>query len=129
MKKQTALSSERQQFWTFLVRKSQDGKMGLWFVLIFIPSMKCFTVLNPVWRKIQSNGLPKDLGTHGPFILGGDIKLLGGDDAGSNEKASIRMITSAGCVRMTVPAGMPSDDREQFFSFYGNVKIPACLDE
>ncbi|MFA5934315.1 MAG: hypothetical protein WC827_00295 [Candidatus Paceibacterota bacterium] len=102
MKRFLVRSSKENQFWTFLIKKSRNGKMGLWFVMVYVKSLN-FITLSPVWRKIENNGLPKNIGTHGRFILGGDIKLLGGDDAGSNEKEYISQTTQSGSVKHTLP--------------------------
>ena len=118
MKKVVTESSEKQQFSTFLIKKSRDGKMGLWFVMVHVPSLGNYLTKIPVWRKIEDNGLPRDIGAHGPFILGGDIKLLGGDDSGPKEKEYISQVISLGSVPSTIPYGTSAfNDREQLFNF------------
>jgi hypothetical protein len=69
MKRRIAESSPRQVFSTFLIKKSWDGKMGLWFVLIYLPKTQNITSLPPVWRKIEDNGLPINIGNHLGFTL------------------------------------------------------------
>jgi hypothetical protein len=118
MKKATVFSSETQQFSTFLIKKSHNGKMALWFVMIFIPSLNNFVTLPPVWRKIEKNGLPKNIGSHGPYILGGNINLLGSNGAGPNEMAYIEKICRLGSVKWTIKNGTSAfENREALFEF------------
>ncbi len=118
MKKMLIKSSDKQQFYTFLIKKSQNGKMGLWFVMIYVPNLDNYLIKTPVWRKIQDNGLPKDIGAHGSFILGGNIRLLGGDDSGQKEKEYISQVRSLGTVPSTIPCGTNAfKDRENLFRF------------
>ena len=118
MKEILTEASEKQQFLTFLIKKDRDGKNGLWFVLIFLPSLGNFTIRDSVWRKIEANGLPKDLGTHGPFTLGGKIQLLGGDDASPDEKKYIELVRARGSVGFSIPCGTDAfSTREELFGF------------
>jgi hypothetical protein len=98
MKKIITLSSKQLQFYTFLIKKSRNEKMGLWFVMVF-PGLGNRNIFSPVWRKIEENGLPKNLGYDGSFILCGDIKLLGLEGAGPNEMAYIEKIRKQGTIK------------------------------
>ena len=103
------------EFWTFLIKKTRDGKNGLWFVMITNPSLQSARVLPPVWRKIQGNGLPDNLGKFSSIPITGEIKLLGGEDAGGYEKQFIKRIQGKGFVRGYVPHGS-FIGREDFFN-------------
>jgi hypothetical protein len=123
MKKTMALSNDKQQFLTFLIKKSPNGKIGLWFVMIFVPSLGNFTTLSPVRRKIEENGLPKDLGDHVSFTLGGNIKLLGQEGAGPNEMAYVERICQQGLVKWTLRFGTDAfKDRETLFKYLLSVE-------
>ncbi len=115
MKKSIALSNDKQQFSTFLIKKSRDGKIGLWFVMIFVPSLGNFTTLSPVRRKIEENGLPSNLGNDGSFILCGDIKLLGLDGSGPNEMAYIEKIRRQGMIKYNISLNTCS--KEELFEW------------
>jgi hypothetical protein len=107
----------RMEFWTFLIKKNKNGKMGLWFVMISMPYMgNMFMVLKPVWRKIEKKGLPIDLGFLEKTLIKGEIKLLGLEDAGQNEILYISKVRKLGFVPSTVH-WVPPNSREHFFSF------------
>jgi len=106
--------TKKAEIWTFLIKKSNNGKMGLWFVLLISPSLQSCVVKPPVWRKIQENGLPENLGTYGSAKIKGEIKLLGEKDAGDYEKAYIKRTLTKGCVHMSIPH-MSFSDRETIF--------------
>jgi len=107
----------RMEFWTFLIKKNKNGKMGLWFVMISMPYMgNMFMVLKPVWRKIEKKGLPIDLGFLEKTLIKGEIKLLGLEDAGQNEILYISKVRKLGFVPSTVH-WVPPNSRDHFFSF------------
>ena len=107
----------KKEFWTFLIKKSPNGKMGLWFVMINMPCLgNIFMVLNPVWRKIGTNGLPKNLGYYEQNLIEGDLKLLGLENAGPNEMLYILKVRELGFVPSTVH-WVPPNNQEHFFSF------------
>lgn len=107
----------RMEFWTFLIKKNKNGKMGLWFVMISMPYMgNMFMVLKPVWRKIEKKGLPIDLGFIEKTLIKGEIKLLGLEDAGQNEILYISKVRKLGFVPSTVH-WVPPNSRDHFFSF------------
>jgi len=122
MKKIIALSSKQLQFYTFLIKKSRNEKMGLWFVMVF-PGLGNRNIFSPVWRKIEENGLPKNLGYDGSFILCGDIKLLGQDGAGPNEMAYVERICQQGLVKWTLRFGTDAfKDKETLFKYLLSVE-------
>lgn len=107
----------RMEFWTFLIKKNKNGKMGLWFVMISMPYMgNMFMVLKPVWRKIEKKGLPIDLGFLEKTLIKDEIKLLGLEDAGQNEILYISKVRKLGFVPSTVH-WVPPNSRDHFFSF------------
>ncbi len=113
---------KKKEFWTFLIKRSRNGKMGLWFVMIRMPYFgNIFTVLKPVWRKIEKNGLPKDLGYHEGTLIEDELKLLGLEDAGQYEMLYISKIRELGFVPSTVH-WVPPNNREHFFSFLLRIK-------
>lgn len=116
MKKILAKYSDKQQFWTFKIKENENKTKALWYVLIVVGSV--FTVLRPVWRKIGANGLPANLGNHGPFTLGGEIRLLNKEGAGPNEIKYFDQVLKDGGIKFTVPAGTNGfSNKEELFGF------------
>ncbi len=113
---------KKMEFWTFLIKKSRNEKMGLWFVMIHIPYLgNLFMVRNPVWRKIETNGLPRNLGYHDQTSLEGKLGLLGLENAEPYEMLYISKVRELGSVPSTVH-WVPPNNQEHFFSFLLRIK-------